>query len=230
MENALDEVANGKRSYNQLCFECNNKIEHYLKFIKSEQFEYKFDDNHIVIFAKYGPVVKCIDKTKSKKDSVSFKKIKKDIDFDKLKQGEYKLEEILEESNGDNTGPKNEKDLGLYKEKSVVIKKGKFGLYAVYGTKNVSLKSFGNRPIENISLDEVIPILQGKAENTVREINENIHIHKGKTPKFPDYIFYKTKKMFKPSFYSLDGCYFDYKTCDIEKLKEWIKNTHGLMC
>ena len=67
-------------------------------------------------------------------------------------------------------------------------------------------------------------------ENTIREINENIHIHKGKTPKFPDYIFYKTKKMIKPKFYSLDGCFFDYKTCDIEKLKEWIKNTHGLMC
>ena len=230
MENALDEVANGKQNCIHVCFECNNKVERYLKSIKSEQFEYKFDDNHIVIFAKYGPVVKCIDETKSKKDSVSFKKIKDDIDFDKLQQGEYQLEEILEENNSDTIGPKNEKDLGLYKEKTVVIKKGKFGLYAVYGTKNVSLKSFGNRPIENITLDEVIPILQGKTENTVREINENIHIHKGKTPKFPDYIFYKTKKMKKPTFYSLDGCYFDYKTCDIEKLKEWIKNTHGLMC
>ena len=230
MENALDDVANGKQSCIQVCFECNNKIERYLKSIQSEQFEYKFDDNHIVIFAKYGPVVKCIDETKSKKDSVSFKKIKEDIDFDKLQQGEYQLQEILEENNGDTTCPKNEKDLGLYKEKTVIIKKGKFGLYAVYGTKNVSLKSFGNRPIENITLDEVIPILQGKTENTVREINENIHIYKGKTPKFPDYIFYKTKKMRKPIFYSLDGCYFDYKTCDIEKLKEWIKNTHGLMC
>lgn len=230
MENALDEVANGKQNCVHVCFECNNKIERYLKSIKSEQFEYKFDDNHIVIFAKYGPVVKCIDETKSKKDSVSFKKIKEDIDFDKLQQGEYQLEEILEENNDDTTSTKNEKDLGIYKEKTVIIKKGKFGLYAVYGTKNVSLKSFGNRPIENITLDEVIPILQGKTENTVREINENIHIHKGKTPKFPDYIFYKTKKMIKPKFYSLDGCFFDYKTCDIEKLKEWIKNTHGLMC
>ena len=229
MENDLDEVANGNQNYNHVCFECNNKIERYLKSMKSEQFEYKFDDNHSVIFAKYGPVVKCIDETKSKKNSVSFKKIKEDIDFDKLQQGEYLLEEILED-NSDTTSNKNEKDLGIYKEKTVVIKKGKFGLYAVYGTKNVSLKSFGNRPIENISLDEVIPILQGKTENTVREISENIYIHKGKTPKFPDYIFYKTKKMKKPIFYSLDGCDFDYITFDIDKLKEWIKNTHGLMC
>ena len=230
MENALDEVANGKQNCVHVCFECNNKIERYLKSIQSEQFEYKFDDNHIVIFAKYGPVVKCIDETKSKKDSVSFKKIKEDIDFDKLQQGEYQLEDVLEENNVDTIGTKNEKDLGIYKEKTVVIKKGKFGLYAVFGSKNVSLKSFGNRPIENITLDEVIPILQGKTENTIREINENIHIYKGKTHKFPDYIFYKTRKMKKPTFYSLDGCYFDYKTCDIEKLKEWIKNTHGLMC
>lgn len=230
MENALDEVANGKQNCIHVCFECNNKIERYLKSIKSEHFEYKFDDNHIVIFAKYGPVVKCIDETKSKKDSILFKKIKDDIDFDKLQQGEYQLEDVLEGNNDDTTRNKNEKDLGIYKEKTVVIKKGKFGLYAAYGAKNVSLKSFGNRPIENISLDEVIPILQGKTENTVREINENIHIHKGKTPKFPDYIFYKTNKMIKPKFYSLNGCFFDYKTCEIEKLKEWIKNTHGLMC
>lgn len=229
MENALDEVANGKQNYINVCFDCNNKIELYLNSMKSEQFEYKFDDNHIVIFAKYGPVVKCIDETKSKKNNVSFKKIKEDIDFDKLQQGEYQLNDILEE-NTDVTSNKNENKLGIYKEKIIIIKKGKFGLYAVYGTKNVSLKSFGNRPIENITLDEVIPILQGKTENTVREINENIHIHKGKTPKFPDYIFYKTKKMIKPKFYSLDGCYFDYKNCEIEKLKEWIKNTHGLMC
>jgi DNA topoisomerase I len=229
MENALDDVANGKQSYIHVCSECNNKIERYLKSIKSEQFEYKFDDNHIAIFAKYGLVVKCIDETKSNKDSVSFKKIKEDIDFDKLQQGEYQLEDVLEE-NTSNSSDKNEKKLGVYKDKIVVIKKGKFGLYAVYGTKNISLKGFGNRPIENIGLYEVIPILQGKTENTVREINENISIHKGKTIKFPDYIFYKTKKMRKPTFYSLDGCYFDYKTCDIEKLKEWIKNTHGLMC
>jgi len=229
MENALDEVAKGKQNYIQVCGECNNKIEHYLKSIKSEQFEYKFDDNHKVIFAKYGPVVKCFDETKSKKDNVSFKKIKDDIDFDKLLQGEYKLEDVLEEITTNNSD-KNVKDLGLYKEKTVVIKKGKFGLYAVFGSNNISLKSFGNRPLENIALDEVIPILQGKTEITIREINENIYIHKGKTPKFPDYIFYKTKKMKKPIFYSLDGCYVDYKTCNIEKLKEWIKNTHGLMC
>jgi topoisomerase IA-like protein len=124
----------------------------------------------------------------------------------------------------------NVNDLGIYNKKTVVVKKGKFGLYVVYGTKNISLKSFGNRPIENITLDEVIPIIQGKTQNTIREINEHMYVQQGKNEKMPDYIYYKTKKMLKPKFYSLENCYLDYQTCDIEKLKEWIKNTHGLIC
>lgn len=237
MESALDDVANGKSNCIQVCFECYNKIEQLLSCIKSEQFQYKFDDNHIVIFAKYGPVVKCIDETetKSKKERVSFKKIKEDIDFDKLQQGKYQLEDILEK-NEDVSGNVNVNinvnvnDLGIYNKKTVVVKKGKFGLYVVYGKKNISLKSFGNRPIENITLDEVIPIIQGKTQNTIREINEHMYVQQGKNEKMSDYIYYKTKRMFKPKFYSLENCYLDYQTCDIEKLKEWIRNTHGLIC
>ena len=97
----------------------------------------------------------------------------------------------------------------------------------IWETKNVSLKSFGNRPIENISLDEVIPILQGKTENVIREINENMYIHKAKSNKFSDYIYYKTKKMMKPKLLSLKECNLEYQTCDIERLKDWIKNIHG---
>ena len=228
MEKSLDDVANGEKEYIEICYECNNKIDKLINSIKSQQFEYKFDENNVVIFAKYGPVVKCIDNTKSKKDKVTFKKIKEDIDFDKLKQGEYKLQDILEtKKEGEEAN-----DLGYYKEKTVKIKKGKFGLYVEHGDKNYSLKCFGNRPIENINLEEIINILQEKTQNIIREINENILIHKGKgrTSKMSDYILYKTKQMKKPKFYSLQNCYFDYKTCELEKLKEWIKNNHGLIC
>ena len=237
MENALDNVANGKSNYIQLCFECNNKIDYYLNSLKTDHFEYKFDDNNIVIFAKYGPVVKCIDDKKTKKTSVSFKKIKEDIDFEKLQQGEYKLDDILEINSDTNTNTNTNINtntinniLGVYNNKQVTVKKGKFGLYAVYGSKNVSLKCLGNRPTENISLEEIIPLLQGNTRGIVREINDFMCIQKGKSSKMSDYIYYKTKKMIKPTFYSLQNCLLDYETCDLEKLKEWIKHTHGLNC
>lgn len=229
MENALDDIANGKINCVKVCLECNNKIERLLSSIKSEQFEYKFDENHMVIFAKHGPVVKCIDQTKTKKNSVSFKKIKEDIDFDKLQQGEYQLEDIIDNSINTNVNL-NEKHLGEYNKKNVIVKKGKFGLYAVYGTKNISLKNVGNRPLENITLSEIIPILEGKTKNTIREINEYMHVQQGKNEKMPNYIYYKKKEMIKPVFYSLENCYLDYQTCDINKLKEWIRNTHGPIC
>ena len=225
MEKSLDNVANGEKDHIQICYECNNKINELINSIKSQEFEYKFDENNIVIFAKYGPVVKCIDNTKSKKDKVKFKKIKEDIDFEKLKQGEYILEDILEEKE-----EKEENVLGFYNEKSVKIKKGKFGLYVEHGSKKYSLRCFGNRPIENINLEEIINILKEKTENIIREINENIYIHKGRTSKMPNYILYKTNQMKKPKFYSLQKCYFDYRTCELEKLKDWIKNNHGLLC
>jgi DNA topoisomerase-1 len=80
------------------------------------------------------------------------------------------------------------------------------------------LKQFGNRPIESIQLDEVIPLLE-EGSNMVREVSTNISIRKSKKG---DYIFFKTSKMKKPKFLSLKGFEEDYKTCDIDVLKSWI--------
>ena len=147
----------------------------------------------------------------------------------KIKNGIQLLKGIPECISSNKKVVKDEKRLGVYNEKEVVLKRGKYGLYVLYGeeTKNVS---FGNRPIENICLEEVIPILNNtKNENEliVRKISENINIRKNKNGT-QDYIFFKTSKMKKPSFFSLTKCNVDYNTCDIQVLKCWIRETYNI--
>ena len=84
--------------------------------------------------------------------------------------------------------------LGQHNGKDVILRKGKFGLYISWGENSKTLKELGNRPIDNITFDEVRKYLD-EGSNMIRDISANLSIRKG--PK-GDYIFYKTSKMKKP--------------------------------
>ena len=59
---------------------------------KNNKSHIKIDEHHVYMIGKYGPVIKY------EKDGVTeFKNVKKDLDLDKLKNGEYKLENIIVE-------------------------------------------------------------------------------------------------------------------------------------
>ena len=92
-------------------------------------------------------------------------------------------------------------------------------MYITWGENSKTLKQFGNRPIENITFEEVLPLLE-EGGSFVREISQNISIRKSKKG---DYIFFKTAKMKKPKFFDIKKFDEDYKTCDIEIIKSWIK-------
>jgi DNA topoisomerase-1 len=119
-------------------------------------------------------------------------------------------------------------NLGKYEGKDVILRKGKFGLYASWGENSKTLKELGNRPIENITFEEVLEILE-KGSNIVREINTSLSIRKG--PK-GDYIFYKNSKMKKPQFYDIKLFKLetneDYKICDLTILKSWIMEKYNI--
>jgi DNA topoisomerase-1 len=123
---------------------------------------------------------------------------------------------------------KSNGNLGLYNDKSVTVKKGPWGLFVIYGDKNISLKYLGNRPIENITLNEIQSVLDGKEENILRIINENAIIMKGKKRK-PDYIEWKQSKKSKPTFISLKTFSENYFDCDIEILENWLRIEFGLL-
>lgn len=185
------------------------------------------------------------------KEVITFLSIRKDIqlDIEKLKRGEYKLDDLVD-ANTINTSPNskpNENNLGKWEvstqpnnndqqQHDIIIKSGKFGIYAVCGEMKKSLKCFGNRPISNITLEEVVPILFGGTGTTsetqqsnphskiVRHITETLSIRHGK---YGNYIFYKTQKMKKPRFISLNGFKGNVIEETEDNVRKWIReNCH----
>ena len=142
------------------------------------------------MIGKYGPVI-----AYKEGEKLKFKSVKKNIDIDKLKRGEYKLKDIVQTAYKKNV-------LGRYKNEEVVLKNGKYGLYVTVGGKNVSVKT--DKTEDEITLEDVIPFLQsGRSSNSsiLKQLNESISIRKGK---YGPYVFYKTDKMKKPKIYKYE--------------------------
>ena len=226
MEDDLDKISKGEKVWHEVCKICNEKIDTFVENLKDDKkVEIKIDEAHVYIIGKHGPVIKCL------KDN-SFKGIKKDINIDihKLENGGYKLEDliVIEEKTSTTDKKQDGLVLGVYENESVILRKGKFGLYVTWGEKSKTLKELGNRPIESINFEEVEQILKNNettGSNIVRTISENLSIRKSAKG---DYVFFKTSKMKKPSFFNLTGINEDYKTCEIDVLKSWIKDKHGV--
>jgi DNA topoisomerase I len=123
------------------------------------------------------------------------------------------------------------KIIGYHHGHAVVIQKGKFGTYAAIDDAiNISLFKFGNRPISNISFEEIKnEITKEQMEtckvNIVRNISKNISIRKGE---WGNYIYYKTSVMKSPKFYKLNGFTEDYETCNLSLLQLWIKEKYRI--
>ena len=224
MENSLDKVAKGELIWFEVCSLCNKEVDELVDGVKNEtKIEFQIDENNTYVIGKYGPVIKCVEE-KEGKEEVTFKPIKKNIDITKLENGEYELNEIV---NTEKT-PKSQFILGEYEGKDVILRKGKFGLYVTWGENSRNLKELGNRPIENITFEEVKDVLE-KGSNIIREINSSASIRKG--PK-GDYLFYKTSKMKKPQFYDIKNFIGEtsehYKICDLNILKSWIEEKYNI--
>jgi hypothetical protein len=101
-------------------------------------------------------------------------------------------------------------------------------LYAIWGENSKTLKELGNRPIENITFEEVKEVI-GKGNGIIRIINSDISIRLGSKG---EYIFYKNPKMKKPEFFAIKPFLIDtkedYKICDLTILKSWINEKYNL--
>jgi DNA topoisomerase-1 len=225
MEDELDKISKGDAIWYNLCSACNKQIDILVDGLKDEsKIEVKLDDNNTYMVGKYGPVIKCVEEVNGI-EQINFKAIKKDIDIHKIENGDYNqsIEEII-----DKDVVKKRYILGKYEGNDVVIQKGKFGLYITWDKNSKTLKELGNRPMENITFEEVKKYLE-EGSNLIREINASISIRKGTKG---DYIFYKTAKMKKPQFFDIkpfiNDTKSDYKICNITILKSWLKEKYDI--
>ena len=202
MELMLDNIGNGTLKWTIPCDECRKEIDKSISkiSIKSDKKMgsnskmnkgIKIDDKHTWIIAKYGPVIMC-----DNNGDVTFKKVRKNINLEKLKKGEYKLEELL--LSEEDKLKSNGKFLGKIDDQDIVLKNGKFGLYIQINGKNKSIKT--DKKFENVTLDDVKKSLKGLGGNVLKKLTETTSIRKGK---YGPYVFHKTKDMKKPLFISL---------------------------
>ena len=77
--------------------------------------------------------------------------------------------------------------MGKYNNNDVILKKGQYGLYFTYKTKNYSLK---NIPENEISIEKCIELTKGVTSNIIKKIDKTITIKKGP---YGPYINYKGK-------------------------------------
>lgn len=184
MEDSLENVANGVMKWTDPCDCIVKDIDRLLVNMKScdkDKYNVTIDEKKTVVMGRYGPVIKNTELVDGK-NKVSFTSV-----TDK-KEDETRECETSE-----------------WGENPPVIKKGRFGLYVEWGTSKISLKGFGNRPPENISLDEIRDVLEshkaGKGPGIVRQLDNDTSVRRGKAESL--YIFYQTKKMKKPKFFRM---------------------------
>jgi DNA topoisomerase I len=242
MEERLDAVASGQEPWHQVCRECHDEIGRLTQAIDTlEKKAYSVDDDYVVVFQKFGAVLK--HKTDKQEDGKPvFRAIKKDlvIDMDVLEAGKYTLADLAEMSG---------RELGKYGDRTVVLKTGKYGPYVELGPKDdsntsskdssgkdssgkedptrISLKDI-KKPFDQIVLADVLPIIEADlapSRTILRRLTPDLSIRNGK---FGPYIFYKTEKMVKPRFYDLRNFENGFGVCEKEELIDWIRKTYKI--
>ena len=251
MEDDLDKVAKGELTYKDICAYCMNQVTELTRELKDKNIQkdsVTIDNIHTYVITSRGPAIKCITQDENGKKVTSYKSVKKDIDVARLKRGEYTLEQIVNEKGSIETGGIH---LGVYDGQDIVIKKGKYGLYFVWGEHKKSLSGLfpKSKNPETIRYDEIVKIIETSLIRTeigvdmdeqksvtptqeiiltkgmVRFITKDLSIRNGR---FGDYIFYKTAEMKNPTFLKIKGFKEDYKTCSSDILVEWIETTYSI--
>jgi DNA topoisomerase-1 len=223
MEERLDAVASGTEPWHQVCRECHEEIGRLIKAIDTlEKKAYSVDDNYVVVFQKFGAVLK--HKTETQEDGKPvFRPIKKDLtlDIDALEAGKYTLEDLVEVSG---------RELGKYGGRTVTLKTGKYGPYVELDGDEplrISLKEV-KKPFAQIVYADVLPIIeadQAPSRTILRKLTPDLSIRNGK---FGPYVFYKTEKMAKPRFFDLRNFENGFGVCEKEELIAWIRKTHKI--
>jgi DNA topoisomerase-1 len=214
-----------------ICNECYNEIKKQSREIKIEKQQYKIDEEYELVFQQFGPVLR----KRLEDGTFEYKSIKKDItlDLEKAKRGEYTMDDLLEQS---------QISLGNYKDLPVILKNGRYGPYIEWSDKKESVKQI-EKGFSQITLEDVLSILDPENnpnkditysnevrsistnKNILRIIDTDMSIRRGK---FGAYIFYKTETMSSAKFYNLNHFNKPYLTCDLQVLKDWIKEKHGI--
>lgn len=231
MEKALDQIAampaeEAIDSWSNICQQCLDELEERMEPLKRAKKHAFFlqDANYELVFSSYGASVKHVLEDGTTEYIPVSPERTNSLDLEKAKRGEYSVEDLIDTHTN---------HLGVYEDQNVVVKTGKYGAYAQWGTKTQSLKSLvAEKPVSEITMADFLALMEEKSErdtpkdrSTLRTLTPNLSIRKGK---YGAYIYHKTDAMEKPAFYPLKEMRAKWQTCDTPALIQWIQNTYNI--
>jgi DNA topoisomerase-1 len=218
MEEKLDSISRGDiRDWETICRDSYNQIKDLSKPIKNiSKQSYTLDNNHDLVFEKYGPVVR----EKGEGDIKRYYNVKKDIHIDilHLKEGKYKWEEIIEE---------DDHCIGVHEEIAIYIKNGRYGLYLEWGEKKKSVKGVIDemKKMDKQAALDILLAEETPEKNVLRKLTNTLSVRKGK---YGPYVYYKTDKMKSPKFLNIKKFKGNYFECEINELVNWLIETYEI--
>jgi len=230
LEDELDEISSGNKNgepWYKICSDCNNNIKELIIPLNNISKEiYRLDDNHDIIFSKYGPVISQKKENEyqeldTEPNKNTFIPIKQGLSLDlkKLKSGEYTLEDLIENP---------ARLLGKWEDVDIYVKNGRYGIYLEWDGQTKSCNNCG-KSIDEITLEDVKNIVKNKAENTsvnvLRVLNDNLSIRKSK---FGAYAYFKTPSMSKPKFLNIKNFNTGFSLCEADLIIDWIEKTYNI--
>jgi DNA topoisomerase-1 len=230
MEMELDKISSSNENlvvnWNSICRECDKTIAKNAKQWKIEMKQiYPVDNEHELLFMKTGPILrKIVPNDDDNNDAViKYKRINPNIkiDFEKLRNKQYNLEDLLEIPND---------MLGEYEGYPLYLKNGQYGLYVTWGDKTEKISPSSEKKLDEIKLQDIIEYFAVKQSGTlnnkqiIRVLNERISIRKGK---YGNYIHCKTDK--DAQFYNIKLFPGNYLNCETNELLRWLENTYGII-
>jgi len=257
MESDLDEIARGKVKYSEICKKYNDEILALIKSVKKgiKKNVYVIDDEHTLMFEKYGPVICKTTKSKNvlvesenmapsgkkkpKKESSEtevkeFLSVNREItiDLEKLKAQKYTISELLEKM----------PDLGEYEGNAILVKHGPYGDYIECGEKKYTLKEYKGKlseltrsyvlgPVMGVELGitdlDADPITRHVSKNAVlRKFSEHLCIKNGR---YGAYAFYDLADGKKPQFFNIKKFAGNWRSCPTGEFMEWMKTNYGII-
>ena len=227
LENELDCVASGSLiGWQSICNSCILEIDAKIKAVNTigKQVYPIENGEYELVFEKYGPVLRT-----GSKEKYTFHSVKKDItvDLGKLQRGEYSVVDLKEEMIV---------DFGEYDGSSMLVRVGPYGNYIDWNSQKISIRTL-EKGIEDIQREDLLPFLSifsdsdskkestNENKNILRIITSDLSVRKGK---FGAYIYYKTEKMSKPTFYNIQKFKESYHHCSKKVLIEWLNKTYNL--
>jgi len=221
MEIKLDKQEYNSNDQLELCKETMieiNQMKNEMKTVTKQLFS--IEPGYEYMFGRYGQIIKHTlnDKT------IEYLPVKRDmnINLEKIKNGEYKLDDILEVKS---------RYIGTYNDECVYVKIGRYGAFIEYGNNTECIKSI-DKPLDEIDIVDFEKHMTNKLSKPesreipiLRELTKNMSIRKGK---YGAYVYYRRVDMKSPQFLNVKKCPIGYLKCEVNELVEWLCTTYKL--